>query len=46
MFFSLILMFFADGICGFDPKKKYRNIKSTNQNENFPKKSMFSTLKV
>jgi hypothetical protein len=26
--------------------KKYQNIKSTNQNENFPKKSMFSTLKV
>jgi hypothetical protein len=25
---------------------KYWNIKSTNQNENFPKKSMFSTLKV
>jgi hypothetical protein len=27
-------------------KKNYRNIKSTNQNENFPKKSMFSILKV
>jgi hypothetical protein len=25
--------------------KKYRNIKSTIQNENFPKNSMFSTLK-
>jgi hypothetical protein len=25
---------------------KYWNIKSTNQNENFPKKSTFSTLKV
>jgi hypothetical protein len=26
--------------------KKYRNIKSTNQNKNFPKKRMFSTLRV
>jgi hypothetical protein len=26
--------------------KNYRNIKSTNQNENFPKKSWFSTIKV
>jgi hypothetical protein len=29
-----------------DLKKYCRNIKSTNQNEKFPKKSMFSTLKV
>jgi hypothetical protein len=29
-----------------NPKKNYRNIKSTNQNEIFPKKSMLSTLKV
>jgi hypothetical protein len=27
-------------------KKKYQNIKSTNQNENVPKISMFSTLKL
>jgi hypothetical protein len=27
-------------------KKNYRDNKSINQNENFPKKSMFSTLKV
>jgi hypothetical protein len=27
-------------------KKNDRNTKSTNQNENFPKKSMFSSLKV
>jgi hypothetical protein len=26
--------------------KKYRNVKSTDQNENFPKKKLFSTLKV
>jgi hypothetical protein len=26
--------------------RKYRNIKSTNKNENFPKKSMFSTSNV
>jgi hypothetical protein len=37
-----------DVICSPDPKsqKKCRNIKSTNQNENFPKKGMFSTLKL
>jgi hypothetical protein len=37
-----------DGICRPDPnpKKNYKNIKSTNQNEIFPKKNMFSTLKV
>jgi hypothetical protein len=29
-----------------NPKKNYRNIKSTNQNKKFRKKSMFSTLKV
>jgi hypothetical protein len=29
-----------------NPKKKYENIKSTNQNEIFPKKSMFSTYNV
>jgi hypothetical protein len=27
-------------------KKNCRNIKSTNQNNNFPKKTMFRTLKV
>jgi hypothetical protein len=34
-------------ICRLDPKslKNYRNIKSTNQNEKFPKKNMFSNLK-
>jgi hypothetical protein len=37
-----------DKICKFDPKSKknYRITKSTNQNEHFPKKSIFSTLKV
>jgi hypothetical protein len=29
-----------------NPKKNHRNIKSTNQKENFPKKTMFRTLKV
>jgi hypothetical protein len=31
---------------GQNTKKNYRNIKSTNQNEIFPNKCMFSTLKV
>jgi hypothetical protein len=37
-----------DGICRLNPKsyKNDRNTKSTNQNNNFPKKSMFSALKV
>jgi hypothetical protein len=29
-----------------NPEKNYRNTKSTNQNKNFPKNSMFNTLKV
>jgi hypothetical protein len=29
-----------------NPKKNYRNTKSANQNENFPKNSMLNTLKV
>jgi hypothetical protein len=36
-----------DGICSLNPKSKknYRNIKSTFLNQNFPKKTMFSTRK-
>jgi hypothetical protein len=29
-----------------NPRKNYQNIKSTNENESFPKKSMLSTLKI
>jgi hypothetical protein len=29
-----------------NPKKNHRNTKSTNQNENFPKKTVYRTLKV
>jgi hypothetical protein len=34
-----------DKICKFDPKSK-KIIETTNQNENFPKKKLFSTLKM
>jgi hypothetical protein len=37
-----------DGVCRLNPKslKNHRNTKSTNQNEHFPKKTMFCTLKM